>query len=367
MTEILVSMSVLGVIGAVLAVALELADRFIANYGEINIDINDSSREFITEGGYSLLNALNAENIFIPSACGGRGSCGYCKVKVEQGGGPVLPTETGWLDKEELKENVRLSCQLKLREDIKIHIPKELFSIKEFKGVVERITDMTNDIKELSIRLVEPGSIEFKTGQYMQLAIPEYGDVEESVYRAYSISSSEYDNHRVEFLIRYVPEGICTTWVHQFLKEGQTVTFNGPHGEFYLRDTDKPIIMIAGGSGLAPFKGMLEKMAADKNPRKTLFFFGAVKKADLYHLDLMARLEKEIPNFQFIPALSQPSEDDDWKGETGLITDVVKRHAKNILDFEAYLCGSPGMINACISVLTKDGMSENNIFYDKFS
>lgn len=367
MNEILVSISVLGGIGAVLAIALELVDRFIANYGEVRIDINDSSRELVAEGGSSLLNILGSKNIFIPSACGGRGSCGYCKVKVVEGGGPVLPTETGWLDKDELMENVRLSCQLKVREDLKIKIPKELFLIKEYQGVVEQITDLTHDIKEIHIRLVEPDTIEFKTGQYMQLSVPEYGDVDESVYRAYSLSSSEYDNHHVEFLIRYVPEGICTTWVHQFLKEGQTVIFNGPHGEFYLRDTDKPIIMIAGGSGLAPFKGMLEKMAADKNPRPTKFFFGAVNKSNLYHLDLMARLEQELPNFKFIPALSHPDENSDWKGETGLITEVVERLAKNISGSEAYLCGSPGMIDACIDVLSKNGMQENNIFYDKFT
>jgi len=367
MIEVIVSMGVIGGIGAILAVVLELADRYIANYGECAIDINDGTRTLTVEGGGNLLGALVAEGIFIPSACGGRGSCGYCKVKIAAGGGPVLPTETSWLTPQEQKSNMRLSCQVKIREDLKIHIPPELFLIKEYRGRVTRITTLTHDIKEVRIKLIEPAAIEFQTGQYLQLTVPEYGDVEESVYRAYSLSSPSFEKDEVEFIIRYVPEGICTTWVHRFLKEGDEVTVNGPHGDFFLRDSDKPVIMIAGGSGLAPFKGMLRDLAAQHSTRQVTFFFGAVSQRDLYHRELMAELEKELPNFKFVPALSKPAEEDRWQGETGLITDVVGRLGENIPGSQAYLCGSPGMIDACIAVLTKNGMPSSEIFYDKFS
>lgn len=367
MVEILVSMAVIGAIGAVLAVALELADRYIANYGQCRIDINDGARQLDVEGGGHLLGALVGEGIFVPSACGGRGSCGYCKVRIDAGGGPVLPTETSWVTPEEIKNDIRLSCQVKVRQDMKIHIPEELFLIKEFRGVVERITPLTYDIKEVRIRLIEPDTVVFKTGQYMQLTVPEYGDVDESVYRAYSLSCSEYDNRHVEFIVRLVPEGICTTWVHGFLKEGDEVMLNGPHGDFYLRESDAPIIMIAGGSGLAPMKGILQKMAADQNTRPTTFFFGGNTSRDLYHLALMADLEKKLPNYTFVPAIAQPDQDPDWKGESGLITEVVDRLARNVPQSQGYLCGSPGMIDACIKVLTNKGMSEQNIYYDKFT
>ena len=367
MNEILLSVLVVGGVGAVLAIAIELADRFIANYGECEIDINDGAREFVVEGGGNLLSALGSEKIFIPSACGGRGSCGYCKVRIESGGGPLLPTETPWLTPEEVKDDVRLSCQVKVREAVKLHIPDELFSIKEYEGVVERITTLTHDIKEVLIRLTEPDTIEYKTGQYMQLTVPEYGDVDDSVYRAYSMSSVETDTNHVEFIIRYVPEGIATTWVHQFLQEGEAVTVNGPHGEFYLRDSDRPIIMIAGGSGMAPFKGILRKMAEDKNPRKTRFFFGAAHVKDLYHAELHAQLEKELPDYRYIPAVSNRQSDEEWNGEEGLITDIVDRLAEDVPEAEAYLCGSPGMIDACVAVLTKNGLAEDRIFYDKFT
>jgi Na+-transporting NADH:ubiquinone oxidoreductase subunit F len=370
--EILLSMVVVGAIGGILAVALELADRYIANYGEITIDINDGAREQVVDGGGKLLSALVQDGIFIPSACGGRGSCGYCTVKVDSGGGPVLPIENGWIKPAEIDAGQRLSCQIKLREDIRIHIPDELFLIKEYEGEVTSVVDLTHDIKEVKITLLDPSEIEYQTGQYMQLTVPEYGDVDESVYRAYSMSSCELDKDCVEFLIRYIPEGICTTWVHQYMRAGDNVNLNGPHGDFYLRDTDRPIIMIAGGSGMAPMKGMLAKMAVDRNPRQVRYFFGAASTRDLYYLDLMAEFEKKIPNFKFIPAVGAPpgvkiEDEGEWHGEKGLITEVVDRLTDNAEEAEAYLCGSPGMIDACIAVLKKKGMPEDQIFFDKFT
>jgi Na+-transporting NADH:ubiquinone oxidoreductase subunit F len=181
------------------------------------------------------------------------------------------------------------------------------------------------------------------------------------------MSSAPSDKKHVELEVRLVPNGICTTYVHQFMKEGDEVTFNGPYGDFHLRDTDRDIIFIAGGSGHAPIKSILTTMVENNNPRRTMYFFGARSKADLFLVEETKELEKKLPNFTYIPALSEPKPDDNWDGETGLITDVLDRKVESINNAEAYLCGSPGMIDACIAVLTKKGMPEELIYYDKFA
>jgi len=355
-------------IGALLAVLLELADRFIANYGECRIVINESEDKSITvDGGGNLLGALVDRKIFIPSACGGRGSCGLCKVKVHEGGGPLLPTETPYLSKEELKNNVRLSCQVKVRNDLRIEIPPELFSIREFRGKVSRILDRTYDMKELTIDLLEPDSIEFKPGQYVQLTAPEYAKSDQPVYRAYSLASDSTHRNYVQLLIRRVPDGICTTWVFDYLKQGQEVSINGPYGDFFLRPTDREIIFIAGGSGLAPIRSMLFEMVHEGIDRKSTFYYGAQARADLSYVEEMHEFEDKLPRFRFMPALSNPQQTDEWEGPTGLITEVVDRGDHDFKEAEAYLCGSPGMIDACIKVLSVKGMPGDQIFYDKFA
>jgi Na+-transporting NADH:ubiquinone oxidoreductase subunit F len=171
----------------------------------------------------------------------------------------------------------------------------------------------------------------------------------------------------VELEIRLVPNGICTTYVHKHLKVGDLVTVNGPYGEFFLRDSGREIICIAGGSGMAPIKSILLDMAQKNSPRKAMYFFGARSARDLFLLDDMRALEQQMADFTFVPALSEPKPEDNWTGETGLITDVVRRRVERASQSEAYLCGSPGMIDACIKVLKELGMPEERIYYDKFS
>ncbi|MGE4583552.1 MAG: 2Fe-2S iron-sulfur cluster binding domain-containing protein [Sphaerochaeta sp.] len=364
---LLVSIGIISAISVVLALLMVIADATIGNYGMVKISINDGAKELEVQGGQPLLKALNQEGVFIPSACGGRGSCGLCKVKVVNGGTEYLPTELPWISEEEKKQNIRLSCQFKVKQDVAITIPEALFLVKEFKTVVERIRDLTHDIKEITLRLEDPSDIKGKAGQYIQFEVPEYEKTDERIYRAYSMASPPSSKNHVELEIRLVPNGICTTYVHTLLKEGDEVTINGPYGEFYLRDTDQNIIFIAGGSGMAPIKSMLLDMAEKGIQRKAMYFFGARSKRDLFLLDEMKELEKKLPNFKFIPALSEPQPEDGWDGETGLITDVVRRMVSEGSNSEAYLCGSPGMINACIQVLTELEVPTERIFYDKFS
>lgn len=365
-TTLLVSIGVISLISVFLALLMVIADATIGNYGIVKIVVNEGVKEFEVDGGLPLLTALKQEGVFIPSACGGRGSCGLCKVQVTKGVGDYLPTELPFISDEEKKLNIRLSCQVKAKTDMAITIPEELFLVKEFSTVVESITDLTHDIKEVRLLLKEPSSITTKAGQYIQLEVPEYGDLDESVYRAYSMSSPPGDSTHVELEVRLVPNGICTTYVHEHLKEGDKVTINGPYGEFFLRDTDHDIIFIAGGSGMAPIKSMLLDMEKQGINRKTTYFFGARSKRDLFLLDEMQRLEESLPDFTFVPALSEPLSEDSWEGEVGLITDVVRRMVGNAPSSEAYLCGSPGMIDACIAVLHDLNVPEDRIFYDKF-
>ena len=353
-------------ISGILAILMVIADATIGNYGTVKITINED-KSLDVEGGRSLLVALKDEEVFIPSACGGRGSCGLCKLKVTEGGGDVLPTELSWLDPTERKQNVRLSCQVKVKNDMRILVPEELFNVNQFRTRVTSLRDLTHDIKEVRLKLLEPDTIQFKAGQYVQVEVPEYELIDEPVYRTYSMSSDPFAADEIELEIRYVPEGICTTFVHQHLKEGDELTINGPYGEFLRSDTNRPMICIAGGSGMAPIKSMLIDMSRDLINRNARYFFGARSKRDLFLLDEMKQLEKDLPDFRFIPALSEPEPEDHWEGETGLITDVVDRHIENASEMEAYLCGSPLMIDACIEVLKKNGMTEENIFYDKFA
>ncbi|NLF98188.1 MAG: 2Fe-2S iron-sulfur cluster binding domain-containing protein [Candidatus Riflebacteria bacterium] len=366
MTPIITAVLVLSALSGVLTLLLLVAEFFFANYGECTIDVNQGEKVLKVEGGASLLTSLAGQKLFLPSGCGGRGSCGTCKCRVLEGAGPLLPTEVPYLNDEEKKSDVRLSCQVKVRGDIKIEVPEELLSIKEFETVIESITDFTHDIKGLRFKLPEGETIKFKAGQFANLFSKPYDDVREETSRAYSISSAPSDNRAIELVVRYVPNGMVTTYVFKHLKEGDKVRLIGPFGEFFLRDTDREIVCIAGGSGLAPIRSIiLDMIDRGISNRKATFFFGAVSQRDLYYVEEFKAIEKEHPWFRFVPALSK--DDSDHPYEKGIITEVVARNYGDMKELEAYLCGSPGMIDACVKVLTGKGMPEDRIYYDKFS
>lgn len=367
LAQIAISVGFLLACGLVLAGLLLLAEKKILNYGTCHIDVNSGRKDLAVEGGSSLLSSLAENNIFIPSACGGRGSCAYCKVTVREGGGMIGPVEEPYLTPEERQASVRLACQVKVRRDLQIEIPDELFNVSRFRAKLVHKKPLTHDIVELRMQLLEPGEISFEAGQYVQLESPEYKG-RESVMRGYSISSLPSDKNHLELIIRRVLDGICTTWVFDHLKEGQEVFFSGPYGFFHLSDTDAPLIGIAGGSGMAPIWSIVRDMKEKGiSHRPTTYFFGALTQRDLFFMDEFRQLEKDCPWFTFVPALSKEPDDSGWTGERGLVTEVVARRFPDASQHEAYLCGSPGMIDASIAVLKQNGMPEENIFYDKFS
>lgn len=373
MNPILVGPLAVAGISTVLALIIAVLDKLLNNYGEVEISINGGEKKLKVKGGMPLLHTLAAENIFVPSACGGRGTCGACKCKVVTDVGPHLPTEMPFMSQREIEGHIHLACQVKVRKNLEIELPRELFSIKKYKCHVEKIHDLTHDIKEVRFALDE-GEIDFVSGQYVQLVVPPYGEIKESVQRAYSMSSVPSDTKHVELLIRLVPGGIATTYVHKFLKEGDAVELVGPFGEFRVHDTPAAMICVAGGSGMAPFKSIFYSLhETGAFPEKEIwYFFGARTSKDMFYLDALRELEATWPRFHFVAALSEPSPEEHWQGEAGLITEVLDRYLqtkvpKDTRGWEGYLCGSPGMINACINVMKKNGIAEDRIYYDKFA
>jgi Na+-transporting NADH:ubiquinone oxidoreductase subunit F len=362
---IFIAVVVVSSIGAALAGLLVISEYFFASYGPCQITINDL-REITVEGGNNLLSALTDNKIFIPSACGGRGTCGLCKLKAIEGAGPLLPTEEPYLEAEEKESNVRLSCQVKVRNDLKIEIPPELFAIQEYVGKCVDIVDLTHDIKQFRLGLLEPETIDYIPGQYVQLLTPVYEGSDEEVYRAYSIASDPNQKNIIELIIRLVPNGICTTYCFKYLKVGDQVKINGPYGDFRLSDTDAPIVFIAGGSGMAPINCILNHMKNTANNRKATYYFGANRVKELFLVDEMRVFEAELNDFSFVPVVATPEKGENWAGQRGLVTEAVQRNLKNASECEGYLCGSPGMIDASIKVLLELGMSEEKIFFDKF-
>ncbi len=360
-------------ISAGLAFLVSVTDKIVNNYGEVTINVNSGTKELNATGGGNLLVTLAEQGIFVPSACGGRGSCGECKVKVTNDIGPHMPTEIPYLSQEQIDDNVRISCQVKVKDDVNIEIPEYLFNIQEMEGHVSEIKDVTHDIKEVHIDLAEDYEVSYVSGQYGQIQVPPYGKVKEPTARAYSMASNPSDKKHLEFLVRLVPGGIVTTYVHENMQEGEKVKIIGPFGEFYVRDTDATMICVAGGSGMAPFKSIFrhrEELGL-MDERDIWYFFGARTSKDMFYLDWLYELNDKYERFHFVPALSEPEEGAEWRGATGLITEVLDEYLKSSIPAdepkEGYLCGSPGMLDACMEVMRANDMEEEKIYFDKFA
>ncbi len=347
-----------------LAVLLTVAERLLINYGICQIDINAGERILEVEGGQTLLSALNEEEVFIPSACGGRGSCGYCKITVLSGGGPVLPTETPYLTRKEIRSGARLACQTKVREDIQAQIPEELLNVKLFSATVESTVAMTHDIKQIRLALNDPAEMSHRPGQYVQIQAP---SPEGPVFRAYSVSSPTHESNVVELVVRLVPGGIASTYLHE-LRTGDDVIFTGPYGEFRLNeDPETEIVCVGGGCGMAPMRNIIYSIYERWPDRSCWLFFGCRTTRDIFYLDEFERLAQEHPGFHVVYALSDPlGPEEQWDGETGFVHLSVDKFLDPNVRRQAFLCGPPPMIEAVMRVLEEKGLRPEDTFYDEF-
>lgn len=362
--EFATSVMVFGGLLMGLTVVLSVAERVLVNYGTCTVDINKGGKVLEVAGGQTLLSALYGEKIFIPSACGGRGSCGYCKVEVRGGGGPVLPTETPFMSRKEIRSGVRLACQVKVKENMEVAIPEDMLNVKLFSATVASTKQLTHDIKEIRFALQDPSEISQRPGQYVQIEAP---SPEGPVFRAYSISSPTYEKNVVELNVRLVPGGVGSTYLHN-LKEGDPVSFTGPYGEFRLsEDPSEEIICVGGGCGMAPMKNIIYSVYDRWPERSCWLFFGCRTTQDIFYLREFQELSKQHPSFTVIYALSDPlNEGEQWDGETGFIHLSVDKYLEAGVRRQAFLCGPPPMIEAVMDVLRDKGLKDSDIFYDKF-
>ncbi len=363
MVETLIySVLTMALVGGFFAAALLVADRLLADYGICTVNVNEQE-ELSIEGGCTVLDALYDNRIFLPSGCGGQGTCGHCKVKVLSGGGPVLPTELPLLTREEMSEGVRLACQVKVKENIELWIKEEYFNIQEFEAVVAATRMLTHDMRQIRLRLVEPEQIEFRPGQYVQVEVPARGG---PVHRAYSIASPPEEQNMVELIVRLIHGGVGSTYLHR-VEVGDEVRFTGPYGDFALSDDpETEIVCVAGGCGIAPVKSILQHLERKYPDRPFSLFFGVRTQEDVFLREELDERTERNPNFRVCYALSEPEAGTEWDGETGFIHLAVDKHLQGKRPRQAFLCGPEPMIEATEQVLKSRGVPEDDIYYDSW-
>jgi len=318
--------------------------------------------------GASILEACAAHGILLPSACGGRGFCGRCAVGVVSGDLTApTPTEENKILAEDLAKGLRLACQARIHGAVELRIDPEVMAVRRHTGKLIGKTFLTPDIAHLRIAVDEKPPFAFRAGQYIQFEGTVAPPPAKPVLRAYSMATDPSDPLHIELMVRHVPNGVCSSWIHEKLQPGQPIAFRGPFGTFHLSGTQAPMVGIAGSSGMAPLRAIFHDMLKKGIQRPAKFFFGARTRQDLFLLDEWAEFEKQAPWFEFIPVLSHEPPDSPWTGERGMVTDAVARRLPDLTGQEAYLCGSPGMIDAAMAILTARGMPADHVFYDKFS
>ena len=389
----------------ILVVLLNYAGSNLVNRGKVKILINDDAEKSPeVEAGSTLLNTLAAEKIFLPSACGGGGTCGMCKCQILEGGGEVLPTEKTQLSRAEMKDHVRLSCQVKVKNDLKIHVPEEIFSIQKWECEVVSNQNVATFIKELILRLPAGENLNFKAGGYIQIDIPPYeltyadfdveteyrGDwdkynmwrfkskLDEEIFRAYSMANHPAEGNIVMLNVRIaspppgmdVPPGKASSFIFN-LKPGDKVMVSGPYGEFFAKNTEREMLYIGGGAGMAPMRSHIFDLFYSKNTqRQVSFWYGARSVREMFYDDEFKKLAADHPNFSYNVALSDPLPEDNWTGPVGFIHQVVlENYLKNHPapeDIEYYMCGPPPMIAAVNRMLYNLGVDKETIYYDEF-
>jgi len=417
-STILFAVLVFSLVIVALAFMLIYARKQLVPQGDVKIVINgDEENPLTVKPGATLLGALSDHNVFLPSACGGGGTCAMCECHVDEGGGEVLPTEMNHLTRREAAENKRLACQVKVREDMHIRIPEEIFGIKKWECEVVSNYNVATFIKEFVVKLPEGENLDFESGGYIQIDVPkitvDFKDFDitshprmgekdfqpawdkfqmwdltmkndEEQFRAYSMANHPAEGNIVMLNIRIatppwdrknntwmdVNPGVCSSYVFD-RKPGDKVTISGPYGEFFIKPTDKEMIYIGGGAGMAPLRShIFHLFHTMKTDRKVSYWYGGRSKAELFYLDDFSDIEKDFPNFSFHVALSDPLPDDNWDGPTGFIHQVVldnylKSHPEPE-ECEYYLCGPPLMLDAVQRMLDDLGVPEENIAFDDF-
>ncbi len=332
------------------------------------LTINDRPPAVIPTGT-PLLAALNTLGVFVPSACGGHGVCGLCRVTIQDDAGPFSPRELALLSEAARAAGVRLACQVPVTRDLRLVLPPSCFEVRDYTAEVIGLRALTPDIREVRLRLREPAEIAFRAGQFVQLRIPAVAPGQRPDYRCYSIASPPSDHGQVELEVKRVLHGAGSAYVFERLKVGAAVRFHGPHGDFTLRPAARDLLFVAGGSGMAPIKSMLLDLLERPVPRRVRYVFGARTVADLFLMDTLATIEARLPDFRFLPTVLRPEPGDGWQGAVGLVTDTLARLLSPDAGkhTDAYLCGSPAMISACIQLLHARCFSDAHIFYDKFA
>lgn len=412
----------------ILVLILLGAQSKLVQSGPVQIVINgDDSNPITTAAGSTLLSTMSTQSVFLPSACGGGGTCAMCKCKVIEGGGDVLPTEVGHLSRAEQKENVRLACQVKVKNDMKIEIPEEIFGIKKWEATVVRNYNVSSFIKEFVVEI--PEEMDYEAGGYIQIEVPkcevDYKDIDitahpkehddpkrfqeewdkfglwdlkmkndEPIERAYSMASYPAEGREIMLNVRIatppwdrsknswmaVNPGIASSYIFG-LKEGDKVTISGPYGEFFINPSEAEMLYVGGGAGMAPMRSHLYHLFKTlQTGRKVSYWYGGRSKRELFYLDHFWDLEKKFPNFQFHIVLSEPLPEDNWKekksiddegdGFLGFVHQAVIDHYLSKHDepeeIELYFCGPP-LMNQAVQKMGEDfGIPDENIRFDDF-
>ena len=408
MTEVISGVGMFtGVVLALVTIILVARSRLVPS-GNVRILINDDeSKALSVPAGGKLLNVLADNKVFVSSACGGGGTCAQCKVNIYEGGGDILQTETSHITKREAREGVRLSCQVNVKQDMKIEVPPEVFSVKKWECEVVSNDNVATFIKEFVVKLPEGETLDFQPGGFIQIEVPpfecDFKDFEgiderfhpdwdrfnvwdfklvntEPVFRAYSMANHPAEGDIIMLNIRIAtpppdrwedaPPGIASSYVFS-RKPGDMVTVSGPFGEFFIQETDREMVYIGGGAGMAPLRSHLYHLFHTlKTGRKVSYWYGARNPNEVFYEDHFRKIEEEFPNFTFHIAMSEPRPEDNWDGYVGFIHQVVYDHYLKDHpapeDVEYYLCGPPLMLQSALGMLDDLGIEEEMIRFDEF-
>ena len=407
---IAISAIVFLLITLILVVALLYAKAKLVPSGNVKVVVNDE-KQFDAPIGGTVLGTLQSQGIFLSSACGGSGSCGQCRCQVEEGGGNILPTEVGFFSRKQIKDHWRLGCQTKVKEDMVIRVPEEVFGVKSWECEVVSNNNVASFIKEFVVKLPEGEKLNFKPGSYAQIEIPKfdikYSDMdiddrfksewdkfklwpltcknEEETIRAYSMANYPAEGNIITLNVRIatppfdrstgtwkagVKPGIASSYIFS-LKPGDKVTMSGPYGDFHILETNNEMLYIGGGAGMAPLRAqLLHLFNTVKTGRKVSYWYGARSKNEIFYEEDFRAIEKEFPNFKFHIGLSEPRPEDNWTGPVGFIHQVIydnylKDHEAPE-DIEYYMCGPGPMSNAVKVMLDNLGVPKENILFDDF-